>query len=314
MNPQTPNSRKPSKGVASIAAVTAGAAFGVGATMSQVIAGYGVPISYVTVAQFLAGVVMLGLLVAVKFHEFPPAKDIAKLLGIGLLQPLSAITYYYAISYLSVGQAVAIQFQYVWIAVVIQCIVEKSKPSSRMVVSTVCIILGTLLAAGIVDDVLGSGGGAPFNLIGAGLAVACAVSYAVFIYLNGKVATETHPVTRSFVMVISGACLVSVLFGDFYVNAISFGAPLLAGGASLGLLSGMLPVLCLSMAGRALPGGLVAIFTSAELPAAVLSGCLILGDTTSILMVVGVAVVIASIAVPELLDMRGPKHQLPPIT
>ena len=56
----------------------------------------------------------------------------------------------------------------------------------------------------------------------------------------------------------------------------------------MGVLATIIPCSCLAVAGKRLPGGIVAILTSAELPAAVASGCLLLGEPISVLRVVGI--------------------------
>jgi drug/metabolite transporter (DMT)-like permease len=293
------------KWTASLAAVAAGIAFGCGATGSQVLVRQGFEIPPIIVAQFLTGTLFLGVLVLVKYRDMPSLKDTVKLLGLGLLQPLAAITYYYAIAYLSVGQAVAIQFQYVWMTVLIQSALGKTKPGKWVVISSVCILMGTMLASGVADEVLIDSSNSLLDPIGLILAVACAVFYAFFIYLNSRVAVKTHPVTRAFVMLFAGGVLASVLFPSFFTSDMDLIVAILPGGAVMSLITNVIPILALSIAGKHLLGGIVAILTSAELPAAVLSGLLILGDTTTPLMAVGIVVILGSIVLSEMKSLKN---------
>lgn len=108
----------------------------------------------------------------------------------------------------------AIQFQYVWIVVVIAAIVDRKRPTKWVVLSSVLIIFGTLFASGMAGEVIDNGG-LLMNPVGLLVAACCAISYSLFIFLNGKVAVEHHPVTRSFFMMAGGVVLASVLCPGF---------------------------------------------------------------------------------------------------
>jgi drug/metabolite transporter (DMT)-like permease len=295
------------KWTASLAAVVAGVTFGCGATGSQVLVRQGFEIPDIIVAQFLMGALFLGVLVLARYRNLPNLKDTIKLLGLGLLQPLAAITYYYAIAYLSVGQAVAIQFQYVWMTVLIQSVLGKTKPGKWVVISSVCILMGTMLASGVADEMFTGSNDSLLNPTGLILAVACAVLYAFFIYLNSRVAVETHPVTRAFIMLFAGGVLASALFPSFFTSGMGSIVAILPGGAAMSLITNVIPILALSIAGKHLLGGIVAILTSVELPAAVLSGLLILGDTTTPLMATGIIVILGSVVLSEMKSLRNHK-------
>lgn len=292
------------RGIASLAALLTGIGFGVGATTSQVFVSFGFPLLHIAVAQFFCGTVILGMVILVKRYRFPSFKEMVKLFFVGMLQPLATISYYFGIDYLSVGQAVAIQFQYVWLAVVFQHIAQRSFPKRQVVVSTLCIIVGTLLACGIVDDLLGGSGGAPLNALGVLFAIGCAVLYAFYLFFNGRVDPATPPVTRSFIMVVSGWVISSVMSFGFYAQGADYMLAIAPAGLVQGLLMGIIPIVGISIASRKLPSGMVAILGSVELPAAVLSGCLILGDATTPLMVVGVVVILASIVYAQKDEIR----------
>ena len=68
----------------------------------------------------------------------------------------------------------------------------------------------------------------------------------------------------------------------------------------MGVIMSVIPVLSIVAASDRLPGGLVAILTSTELPMAVLAGALILGETVTPLIVGGVCVILAAIALAQL--------------
>lgn len=289
-------SGKQSKAAPMLAALAAGVAFGSSGTVSQIVIRQGFSVGDATVSQFLIATAVMGILVAVRYRDFPPARDVIKLLLIGLLQPVSVMCLYYGIDNLSVGQAVAIQFQYVWLTVVIQSVADKKLPGIWAVVSSIVIIAGTMFASGVVDDALS--GGSALNAVGVAFSVACAVSYSFFLYLNGRTAVDVHPVTRTFILLVSGTVLSSVVNIGFYANFAENIIAIAPGAIVLCLLL-IAPVFCLSYVSKRLPGSVVAILTSVELPAAVATGALILGDQTSALKIFGVVVIIMGIALSQ---------------
>ncbi len=281
--------------LASLCAAIAGLSYGLAGTVSQLFAAQGLSVGNITVVQFVASALILAVPVAVRFHVFPTAKDTAKLLIVGLFQPGAAICYYTAISLLTVGQAVAMQFQYVWIAVVIQCVVERTAPKKVAVASSLLIVFGTIFGSGIADEML-SGATGGLSMLGLAIGGACAVCYAIFLYFNGVVATETHPITRSFIISLSGVALSSLLYPGTYADMLADPAALIPCGVVMGCLTLLVPVMCLSFAGRHLDGGTVAMLTSLELPAAASSGFVILGDPLSGLVILGILIILGAVA------------------
>lgn len=252
--------------------------------------------------QFVASAIMLAVPVILKFHDFPSLKDTLKLLVVGLFQPGAAICFYSAISMLTVGQAVAMQFQYVWIAVVIQCLVERHAPKKIAIISSLLIVFGTIFGSGIADEMMGGAAGG-LSIPGIAVGALCAVFYAVFLYFNGVVATETHPVTRSFIISLSGIAVASILYPGTYADMAADPLAFVPCGVVMGCLTLLIPVMCLSFASRHLDGGTVAMLTSLELPAAAFSGWLVLGDALTGFIVFGIAVILGAVILSSKAEM-----------
>lgn len=287
--------------LASICAAVAGVSYGLAGTVSQIFGAQGLSVGNITVVQFVASALILAVPVIIKFHDFPSLKDTLKLLVVGLFQPGAAICYYTAISLLTVGQAVAMQFQYVWIALVIQCIVERTAPKKIAVISSLLIVFGTVFGSGIADELI-SGATGGLSMLGIAIGGACAVCYAIFLYFNGVVATETHPITRSFIISLSGVALASLLYPSTYVDMFANPMAFIPCGVVMGCLTLLIPVMCLSFAGRHLDGGTVAMLTSLELPAAAFSGLIILGDPLTGFVILGILIILGAVVLSSKAD------------
>lgn len=297
--------------VAMLLAFVAGASYGIAGAVSRVVASQGFTVSQIVVAQTWSAVIMLGVLVLVRFRSRMKAKEALQLMGVGCLLILSGYCYYTAISMLTVGTAVAIQFQYVWIVVVIAAIVDRKRPTKWVVLSSVLIIFGTLFASGMAGEVIDNGG-LLMNPVGLLVAACCAISYSLFIFLNGKVAVEHHPVTRSFFMMVGGVVLASVLCPGFYLGECDVVA-IIPGGIVMGLISSVVPCICLAASSSKLPGGLVAILTSSELPFAVLAGFLMFGEAVTPLVLFGVVLILGAIVLSEMGSFAKSKSSTPSV-
>lgn len=197
------------KASAVVLAILAGASFGVGGAISQIVAAAGFSVMQVCFGQYVFALAILGILVALKFRPTTSPKEAAQLVVLGAVSSISTFTYYLAIDMLSVNAAVAIQFQYVWIAVAFQAIFERKFPGKWTILSAALIVVGTFFGSGMADEMLA--GGLTMSPLGLLCAIVCAVFYALFIYMNGRIATDHHPVPRTFFEVIGGALLASVL-------------------------------------------------------------------------------------------------------
>ena len=285
------------KGVAALCALIAGCSFGLGGAISQVIRSFGFEVMHVVLSQTVAGALILGALCLFKFRQAIPPKEIAKLVVLGMVNVCAGICYFFAIDLLSVGTTVAIQFQYVWIVVLFAAIADRAMPGPWTLVSAVLIVFGSLLGSGMVDELLT--GTMTMDPLGLLLALACALFYASFIFLNGRIAVDYHPVPRAFFQTIGSLITVTIAFFALGTPPCDI-AQLAPWGILMGLIMGVVPILFIVIASTNLEDGLVSILTSSELPMAVISGYLILNETVTPLVIVGVVVIMGSIALAQL--------------
>ena len=150
------------------------------------------------------------------------------------------------------------------------------------------------------------------SLLGVAFAIACALFYALFIYLNGRFAKKQPTVSRTFYVAIGAVLVTSIASPDFYAGACDI-IGLAPYALFMGVLATIIPCSCLAVAGKHLPGGIVAILTSAELPAAVASGCLLLGEPISALRIVGIVLILASIVLSEADELFPSKRDEQPV-
>ena len=293
MNQKTKGSSAP----AILFALIAGSSYGVGGAFSQIAKSHGLEIGHLVVMQCVAALIILAVLAAVKFGFRMPRKQVVQLFFLGMSNVFSSIAYFLAIDLISVGAAVAIQFQYVWIAVVFQSIFDRKAPKPMMVVSAVLIVIGALMASGLAEEI--ASGSFQMDPLGLVAGICCAISYALFIALNNRIATDYHPVTRSFYLIAGAVVLALIVLPFMGAGPLPAPSVFVPWGFFMGAIMIVIPTLCIVASSNRLPGGLVAILTSAELPVAVLAGCLMLGESATPISIAGVIIICAAIVFSE---------------
>ncbi len=162
----------------------------------------------VVLTQFILGWFILFILMNVmkKYCQALTKKHIIQLMIAGVPTGLVAIFYYLCLVTIQASIAIILLFQFVWIGVVIHCVIQKTLPNRKTIFSVILLFIGTFFASGY------SISSQPFSIDSKGVifGLLAAVSFALFVIANDKVHTTVPPLQRSFYMV-SGSLLVVLL-------------------------------------------------------------------------------------------------------
>ncbi|MFF2089628.1 EamA family transporter [Paenibacillus sp. NPDC058174] len=223
----------------------------------------------------------------------------------GAPSAVTGLLYYHSLKYIPASLAIIMLFQFTWIGVVIQAVIQRKRPSRAILASLAVLLTGTALAAGLAAP-----GGAAFNLTGMGLGLLSAISYSLMILFSGKAVPDAHPAYRSAWMSTGAVALVFILFPPhFLFNGHLFDGLLLFG-ALLGFFGAFIPPLLYAVGIPHIGEGMASILGAAELPVAVLLSTFVLHEHVSGIQWAGVVLVLAGIALPELLK-RKRRHSGP---
>lgn len=277
--------------IGSIAALAAGASYGLGGTICQIIEAGGFATSHIVAAEYLMSLVAFAALTVLCRKRLPRGKAALGLVLTGMLLAAASITYFMAIDRLSVSRAVAIQFQYVWIAVIFEHLFSRRRPGVRTVVASLAVVAGAVLGSGFADEIV-AGSLAGIDPVGIMLGLACAAFQAGYLFLNGHVAKGENPLPRTTLIAAGGALLALIVCPEFLTSPAEVAA-LAPGGAALGASMCLAPCILFALAGRYVSGDTVAMLSASELPCAVLTGFLVLGEPVTPLMALGVVVICA---------------------
>lgn len=263
-------------------------------------------------SQMLFGVVMMVLLLLFvsRTKKGPLMKGVSvktllSLLPIGITVGATSIFYYSALKYIPASIAIVLLFQFSWMGVLIEAVVERKRPGKEKLIALVLVLAGTAMAGGLTD-----GGWKQFTMVGVILGLLSAFSYSLFIALSGKAALQVAPVTRSTIIVAISAVFISFVYPPTFVLSGALGHGLLFWGFLLAFFGVVIPPLCFAIGVPKTGGGLASILSAAELPVAVVMSGIVLQEHVTMLQWVGVVIILVGVTLPELLT----RHKRTPST
>jgi drug/metabolite transporter (DMT)-like permease len=267
-------------------------AFAAGFTFPQLVVG-----------ESLVAALIFGGVVA--WRRIPPPSDSRSwvtLLATGVFTAGVPLFLFWAYRLGPVPIGATLFFLYVPFTQLINVVITRRPPAPRELGSAVLVVAGALLATDFLDSANAA------NLHGVPFAILAAGCFAVSFVLNARLGQAATPTFRSFICCTVASVVVLVL-------AISVGWPLVPTGippvrvalwlASLGILWQVIPILLLMSYIARTGSGLGSILTSSELPVAILAAALVLGDRIRPSQLVGIALVLAGIVLPQLPRRRA---------
>jgi len=229
----------------------------------------------------------------------PSLKEALALVLAGTTTGISGLCYYGSLQHLDASIAIVMLFQFTWMGILIEALIQRRRPGREKVLAVVLLGLGTLLAAGLLN-----GGERSLSPVGVGLGLLSGLAYALVIIVTGRVAPTVSPWYRSALIVTGGAALVLAVYPPTFLLDGAFLEGLWLWGGGNALFGSILPIGLLSLGVPHIGAETATILGAAELPAAVFLSWAILNETVSPLQWLGVAVILLGIAVPGLLRRR----------
>ncbi|MDV0443774.1 DMT family transporter [Methanorbis rubei] len=264
----------------------------------------GFSVNDVVMTQYFYGWMILLVLVAAGFafgflrrpkNAAPwTAKRVLRLIATGASIALVSMCYCFSLQTVPAYVSVILLFQFTWMGVIIQALVERRLPSRRTLTAVAILIVGTILATGFI------GTDAQLTVSGVVFGMLSALFYAVYMFLLGRTETEMHPLTRSFVIMSCSLALLICIFSPAYVlNGTAFSGIWIYG-IVLGFIGCALPMFLFSIGAPKISTGAATILSSSELPASIICAVIILAEAVSWMQWIGVALIFFGIAYPYL--------------
>lgn len=175
--------------------------YGLLATVVKLCYGQGYTTAEVTTSQY---VFALFFMIALNFRKTQQAskKDVKQLVICGTSMGFTSIFYYLSVKYINASIAVVLLMQSVWIGVLLEIILKKSKASALKIAAVALVLFGTVLATNLFESKI------VFNFKGFLFGFLAALSFSVTLLSTNSVAQHLHPIKRSLFMLFGGAIIV----------------------------------------------------------------------------------------------------------
>jgi drug/metabolite transporter (DMT)-like permease len=267
-----------------------GCCYGALSTFVKLAYSAGFTSAQVTGSQFLMGTLLIWIAALFSKKKKLTLPKIGKLLISGIPLGLTSLFYYQSLQSLNASLAIIFLFQFVWIGSLFEWFFYKKAPTLGKIVSIGILIIGSILASGILGVGLGD-----ISWQGTGWGMLSALTYTTFIFVSSSVEKDTPVVQKSALFTTGGMITVFILSpptGLFEIPVLLEIAPY---GFYLGLLGVVLPPILFTIGMPHIGPGLGTILTSSELPIAVILSSIILSEHVSLFQWLGVVLILGGI-------------------
>ncbi|MBO8171304.1 MAG: DMT family transporter [Bacillaceae bacterium] len=284
--------------------------YGVLATMVKLGYAMGFTTGEISGSQMVMGALILWVL-TVFFSGIRKVsrKNWLSLIGAGFFAGLTGIFYYSSLRYVPASIGIVLLFQFTWMGVLIESVLERKWPSLPRIFSLVLLAIGTVLAGRVWDA-----GFSGLPIKGIILGLLAGLTYASFVLSSGRVASAIDPWMRSSIMMTGSALITVLVFPPVFLINGSLFEGLLFWGFLLALFGAILPTLFFTYGVPHIGGGLATILGSAELPMAVVMATVVLNEQVTPLQWLGVVTILIGISVAEIRQGEGRKKAEQPLS
>ncbi|MCM3631045.1 DMT family transporter [Paenibacillus glycanilyticus] len=208
---------------------------------------------------------------------------------------MTTVFYNQTLEKLDASFSIVLLFQFMWITIFLESLRNRKWPTRWQWAAIVISMAGTVLAAGLLQNKL-----MDMDWAGVGFGLASALSYSLFLFLAGRVAPGYDPVYKSAIMMSCGFIVILALYG---YKAFEGGQDqqwgLLGWGFALGLIGQVMPTVFFNAGIPRVGSGLASMLGAMELPFAVVSAWLILGESISLSDIIGIVLILGGVVLAE---------------
>ena len=269
--------------------------YGMLTTFVKLIERYNYNVYEITLSEYIIGVPLLLLFEYFIFKKYPERKkakptkkNIRNLTLAGMSMGVTTFVYYFSVQFISVSIAIVLLMQSVWIGVVLDAIINKTKPGFLKIIAVILVLGGTLLATNVFFNEV------HLDWRGVALGFTAAISYSITILATNRIARELPAITRSKWMAIGALILVAAVTLPFLLKSFHFEI-LYTYGLFFGFFGAFLPALLLNYGMPKINLGAGAIISSMELPVAVSLAYFLLHETVILYQWIGIILILVAV-------------------
>jgi drug/metabolite transporter (DMT)-like permease len=214
------------------------------------------------------------------------------LIGIGLA--LTNIMYNNALTKLDASLAIVLLFQFTWMTLVMDSIVNRRWPSRVQMLAVLIVMIGTSFAVNIF-----AADWSQISLSGVLLGLASALGYSLFLFFIGRIEGKMDSLMKSAIMLTAALIPIYLIYSPQVLFVEGMGS-LILWGLLLGTLGQVGPTLFFNIGIPRVGSTVAALLGSLELPVGLLGALLIVGESVLTVQWFGMMLIMIGIAISEL--------------
>lgn len=223
-------------------------------------------------------------------------KEFLKLIFGGITIALTSLFYYSSVQYIDASLGIILLFQFIWIGFLLDLIFNKVKPTALQLAALAVLLIGTGLASGLFVNHLQT----EINSKGIVLGLLAALSYASFIFINGKLDVKISAVSKSTFMMGVSTVLILLINPPSFTSAPYFELEFLQYGIPLAIFGAVIPPVLYAYGVPKIGVTYSSILSSVELPVAIICSIVLLNEVVQTMQWLGVLLILISIVIVSL--------------
>lgn len=279
--------------------VLGGCSFGLLAPFVKLGYTYGIATSESVSLQFTMGFILLSLINLFFIRYRLSLTTFLKMLASGIPMALTTTFYYNSLEYLNASISIVLLFQYTWMGLIVDMIIEKQAPTKEKIGAVILLFIGSILAVNIYGINLKD-----LPPIGIMWGLFAAASFTIFLLVSGKVANHVPPLRKSMVMSLGAFIVICIVYPPTYFISGNYHISFWLLGIMLGLFGAVLPPLLFSISIPVVGNGLGTILSSSELPTTTILSAIILSERVTLLQWLGMIIIILGIVWANMPQLR----------
>jgi drug/metabolite transporter (DMT)-like permease len=218
------------------------------------------------------------------------SSDSWPLLITGAAIGLTTFVYYVSVKYIPASVAIILLMQFTWMGVLLERIIFKKKADAIQLITIAVILAGTIMASGMTHIHLDE----PF-IKGILYALASAFLYAIYVVANSRIGI-TVPALEKSAIIMTGSTI-GIALVNIHQLAVGhhFDVGLIKWALFLALFGTIIPPVLFAKGIPRIGAGISAIIMTAELPVAILSASIVLGEKIEPLQWTGIVIMLLAI-------------------
>lgn len=225
--------------------------------------------------QAFLAMIFLGVcaLVSHRSHPIKPGRTLPALLFTGSAIGLTNFLYYQSVFYIQASLAIVLLMQFTWLSLLLEWALFKHRPAKAEIVTIVFILIGTLLASGVltIENL-------HFSAIGVCVALTSSLTYAVYIITNGRYGAGVGWQFKSLSIMIGSSMTIFIINAGTIVASPNMNLPFFDWVLILALAGTTIPTALFAAGIPKVGAGLSSILMTVELPVAVLCAHIVLNE------------------------------------